>query len=151
NIIPSDFDPTNNNYVTTNIHGTDAFTVGGTNFPPGYSLAKNHTDMQLDFYDTSLAPPPPADPQSPGTGPPGTSALCTQSRINLTSDCRSPSGWGADGATGPYAVDYKQIHMKVIADIDNQQFQAYAQRDGEQVWLTTMSDTLYTTGWFPFR
>ncbi len=142
NVIPDNYDPTNNAYDpgTNAVPGTNA---NGAVYPAYYKLAS--PDVQLDLSDVGLL--------DPSTGlVPGASTSHLASQCGMVDICRirPPSGWGSDGATGPYCGDGEWIHMKQMVDIDAGTFDAWAQRDGEEVWWLSQTDS-YPTGGLPLR
>jgi len=132
NVIPADYDPTNNNY-NASLPGFDT----------GFTLS-DYANRTADGV----------------TGNPNWkySELCTPYRMAQYQDARH-NGQGVCGGSGdwnnygPEFKDGKTLHLKIIAYVTNAPAQyvdtieAFAQRDGEDVWQTAFrEDTLINVG-----
>jgi hypothetical protein len=137
NEIPADYDPTNNNYNAT---------------LPGYDHGFCFADWANRVADG-------------GDGNPNWkySELCTPFRLSTYQDARhnaqgACAGGGDWNNYGPEFKDYKTLHMKLVANVTNapvspdgvsyvNTYEAWAQRDGEDVWQTGFKeDTLVNEG-----
>ena len=136
NEIPGDYDPTNNNYQAT-LQGTDfGFTLSDS-----ANRALGDSAVWAVFNELST--------------PTRMGGLC-DSRYNGTGDYGTCGGGGSWNDKGPQYKDGKKLHMKLVAyfgdpnDPRNDSFDVWAQREGEEVWHTTVND-LYPEGRFPMR
>lgn len=136
NEIPADYDPTNNNYQAT-LQGTDVgFTLSDS---ANRTLGDN--EVWAVFNELST--------------PTRMGGLC-DSRYNGSGDYGVCGGGGTWNDKGPQYKDGKKLHMKLVAyfgddaDPQNNSFDVWAQREGEEVWHTTIND-LYPDGKFPMR
>ena len=133
NEIPADYDPTNNNY-NASLQGTDH----------GFTFADSLNRM-LDDNPFAVF-----------------NELCTPNRMGGVCDARWNTDYSmCDGGgnwnnVGPEFKDGKLLHMKLVAYFGdaasptNNSFDVWAQRDGEEVWHTTVNDT-FPDGAFPMR
>ncbi len=132
NEIPADYDPTNNNYSGS---------------LPGFD-----TGFTLSDYANRTA--------DSGDGNPNWkySELSTPFRLGSLQDARynavgACGGGGNWNNYGPQFKDYKTLHMKLIVYATNapaeyvNTYEAFAQRDGEDVWQTAFrEDTVVDAG-----
>lgn len=136
NAIPTDYDPTNNNYQAT-LQGTDV----------GFTLS--------DSANRAIGDSPVWAVFNELCTPTRMGGLC-DSRYNGSGEYGTCGGGGNWNDKGPQYKDGKKLHMKMVAyfgnpdDPANDSFDVWAQRDGEDVWHTTVND-LYPDGKFPMR
>ena len=134
NEIPADYDPTNNNYNST---------LQGTDF--GFTLS--------DSVNRQLGADPVFAVFNELSTPNRMGALC-DARWNI--DYSACDGGGNWNNMGPEYKDGKVLHMKLVAYFGdpssptNNSYDVWAQRDGEDVWHTTVNDT-FPDGAFPMR
>ena len=133
NAIPEDYDPTNNTY-NASLQGTDH----------GFTFADSANRM-IDGVPFAVF-----------------NELCTPNRIAGVTDARYNTDYNlCDGGgnwnnIGPEFKDGKMLHMKLVAYFGNDasptnnSFDVWAQREGEEVWHTTVNDT-FPDGAFPMR
>lgn len=118
NEIPADYDPTNNNY-NAQLQGTDL----------GFTLSDSVNRLLGDDPVYAVF-----------------NELCTPCRMGARCDTRNGTGECDGGGTwldaGPEYKDGKLLHMKMTLyfgddnDPFNNTFDAWAQREGEEVWQT---------------
>jgi hypothetical protein len=135
NEIPADYDPTNNNYQAQ-LQGTDL----GFTLSDSANRALGDNDWAV-FNELST--------------PTRMGGVC-DSRYNGFGDYGTCGGGGNWNDKGPQYRDGKKLHMKMVAyfgddnDPQNNSYDVWAQREGEEVWHTTVND-LYPDGKFPMR
>lgn len=136
NEIPADYDPTNNNYQAV-LQGTDVgFTLSDSD-----NRKLGDSDVWAVFNELST--------------PTRLGGLC-DARYNGSGEYGTCGGGGNWNDKGPQYRDGKKLHMKLVAyfgdpsDPQNDSYDVWAQRDGEEVWHTTVND-LYPDGKFPMR
>ncbi|MCZ7640332.1 MAG: hypothetical protein M5U12_32320 [Verrucomicrobia bacterium] len=136
NEIPTDYDPTNNNYQAT-LQGTDV----GFTLSDSANRTLGDSAVWAVFNELST--------------PTRMGGLC-DSRYNGNGEYGTCGGGGNWNDKGPQYKDGKKVHMKMVAyfgnpdDPANDSFDVWAQREGEDVWHTTVND-FYPDGKFPMR
>ena len=155
NVIPVDYDPTNNNYNAD--CGSSPPDLQGTDH--GFTLA----DSANRPFSGNQAPD--------GSWYAVFNTLCTPNRIASETDaryngsgeygtCGGGGSWNnctnSFGRPGPEFKDGKKLHLKMVAYVGdaasptNNSFDVWAQRDGEDIWHTTVND-FYPNGPYPMR
>jgi hypothetical protein len=142
NAIPPDYDPTNNNYQAT-LQGTDV----------GFTLADAANRQMGDPAEYAVF-----------------NELSTPTRLGSVADSRFNLAYGACGGggdwnnRGPEFKDGKTLHMKMVAYFGDPasptdgSYDVWAQREGEDLWRTTICNPAkpacfenFPEGPFPFR
>jgi hypothetical protein len=139
NEIPSDYDPTNNNY--------NAILPG---FDHGFTFSDyaNRTAETGDVGDTVPNP----NWKYSELSTPFRLSTYQDGRHNPQGTCGGQGGWND---YGPVFKDGKTLHMKLIVNVANAQaefvntYEGFAQRDGEDVWQTAFREDTVVNGGLP--